>query len=225
MASPQCLTDSSAPSELFLVQSYDTEWSKGISSPPLEENSFPSPVLRICVPKKENLWKKKLDRELFLGEGQVGRKTKCDGLTLQFLHALELLPICSAFCRTPCSAQRGAASPSTECHWPPFSPREEQEMAVLPVSPAESSANELKNVFKQSFKFTGTITCLWEQQHKRREHERWQQWFLLLQTEVLLIFMQTSERLFCSLKSKHSLYPIISFQLSEWMLLAFPSHF
>lgn len=188
MASPQCLTHSSAPSEPFLLQTYDREWSKGSSSPPLKESSFPSPVLRTCVPKKENLCKKKMDGEMSLGEGQEGKKTKCDDITLPFLHALELLPACSAFCRTPCSVQHGAASPSTECHWPPFSSREEQEMAVLPVSPAESSANELKNVFKQSFKFTGAITRLWEQQHKRREDERWQ-WFLFFWTLVLLIFM------------------------------------
>lgn len=30
-------------------------------------------------------------------------------------------------------------------------------MEVLPVSPAESSANGLKNAFKQSFKFTGEL--------------------------------------------------------------------
>lgn len=111
----------------------------------LQESSFPFPVL---TSKKENLCNKNLDREVPLGEEQEGRKSKSNEITLPFLHVLGLLPTCSASCRTPCPAQHGAASLSTECHWPPFCPREEQEMAILPVSPAESSANELKNVFK-----------------------------------------------------------------------------
>lgn len=153
-----------------------------------EQLSFSS-LKNLGAQKRKPVQKRSWTREVSLGEGQEGRKTKCDDITLQFLHVLELLPTCSAFRGTSCSGQRGAASPSTECHWPPFSPREEQEMAVLPVSPAEGSGNELKKVFKQSCKFTRAITCLWEQQHKRREHERWQQWFLLLRTRVLLIFM------------------------------------
>ena len=77
---------------LLLLNSFSSgpmTQSKGSSSPPLEESSFPSPVLRTCVPKKENLCKKKMNREVSLGEGQEGRKTKCDDITLQFLHILE----------------------------------------------------------------------------------------------------------------------------------------
>lgn len=108
---------------------------------PLEESIFPSPVLRTYVSHRENLCKKILDREVSLRDR---RETKSDGITLQFLLAPELLPDCSVFCRTPCSVQHRAVSPSTEFTGLLSLP----EMAVLPISPAESSANEIGNVFK-----------------------------------------------------------------------------
>lgn len=68
--------------------------------------------------KEENLSKKKLDREMSLGEGQEERKTKCGDITPQFLHAFELLSVCSASYTAPCSVQHGGTSPSTEHNWP-----------------------------------------------------------------------------------------------------------
>lgn len=90
-ASPERLTHSCTPSDLFRLQPCDTEWNKGSSSPLLEEGRFPSPVLRTYVPQNENLCKKKLDREVSLVEGQEGGKPKCDDIILQFLHVFELL--------------------------------------------------------------------------------------------------------------------------------------
>lgn len=91
MASPECLTHSCTPSDLFCLQSRDTEWNKGSSSPSLKEGRFPSPVLRTYVPQNKNLCKKKLDREVSLVEGQEGGKPKCDDIILQFLHVFEPL--------------------------------------------------------------------------------------------------------------------------------------
>lgn len=46
------------------------------------------------------------------------------------------------------------------------------EVAALPISPAESSVDELEHVFKYSLKFKGPLVCLREQPHYR--NLKWQ---------------------------------------------------
>lgn len=76
LLSPPLLAYSST-SGLFLLQSHEKDVSKGSSSTPLEENSFPSWVSRNCMSKKEYLWKKEMDKELYLGKRQVRRESCC----------------------------------------------------------------------------------------------------------------------------------------------------
>lgn len=112
MASPQCLTYSSCPSGFCLLHCYDTgeSWSNGsCSSAAGQQFSFS----RLNVQKRKSVQKESWQRGA-LGRGMRGKEQ--EEITLPFLHALELLPTCSAFCGTPCPAQHGATSLSTECH-------------------------------------------------------------------------------------------------------------
>jgi len=98
---------------LLLLNSFSSSpmtQSEGSSSPPRENSIFPYPALRTCVPIKENLCKRKLDREVYLGEGQEGRKTKYGDIILQFLQAPELLPTFSTFCRTLLCTARSSST-------------------------------------------------------------------------------------------------------------------
>lgn len=84
---------------------------------------------------KENLCKKILDSEVSLGEG---REAKCDGITLQFLLALSCCQIAVP------SAEYPAQCSTEQLHLPQNATGLlcVPEMAVLPISPAESSAIE-----------------------------------------------------------------------------------
>lgn len=165
------------------------------------------------APKQNPLHKKKLDRKVSLGQAQEGQKTNCDDITQQFLRSLSCCQLA-----VPCTERLVLCSTeqlqlSTECHWPLFSPRKKQEMAVLPVSLANCSVKELKKLFSSSPLNSEVQLHIYENSNIKEENmEDGNSDFLFLQTQVMLAFMHTSEHLSCLL---NSLCPVIYFQFTE----------
>lgn len=104
-------------------------------------------------PTRKTCAKKIVDRQVYL---RKGRETKGDGITLQFFWPLGCCQIAMP------SAERPAQCSAEQLHLPQSVPGllSLPEVAVMPISPAESSAIELEYVFKYSFKFKGPVVCL-----------------------------------------------------------------